>query len=123
METAVNVADKFLQVRDHWSPRIIAELNGQAVKIARVTGDFVWHDHAEEDELFYVLSGTLYIDLQDAETVTIKAGELYVVPRGVTHRPRTLEGEEVQLMLLEPLATRHTGTVEHALTQQTAKYL
>ena len=116
MMSAINVANKFRQFDDHWSPRVIAELNGQAVKLAKVAGTFVWHDHAEEDELFLVFRGTLYIDFHDRETVTLHEGELFVVPRGTTHRPRTPEGQETWIMLLEPIQTKHTGNVQHPLT-------
>ncbi|WP_116105251.1 cupin domain-containing protein [Lewinella sp. IMCC34191] len=115
--SAVNVAQKFALFQEHWSPKVIAELNGQAVKLAKVSGEFVWHDHAEEDELFLLFQGTLFIDFRDRETVTLEAGELYVVPRGVSHRPRTRPGEEAWIMLLEPLSTAHTGAVRHELTQ------
>jgi mannose-6-phosphate isomerase-like protein (cupin superfamily) len=114
--SAINVADKFSQFDEHWSPRVIAELNGQAVKLAKVAGTFVWHDHAEEDELFLVFRGTLHIDFHDRETVTLREGELFVVPRGTVHRPRTPEGQETWIMLLEPIQTKHTGDVQHPLT-------
>ncbi len=120
---AINIADKFSLFQEHWTPKIIAELNGQAVKLAKVSGEFVWHDHADEDELFLVYRGTLYLDFQDRETVVLKPGELYVVPRGISHRPRTNDGEEVWILLLEPLGTRHTGEVRHALTQDSCDRL
>ncbi len=112
----INVNEKFGRFTDQWSPKVIAELNGQAVKLAKVAGEFVWHDHAEEDELFLVFRGTLIIDLDNEISVTLQPGELYVVPRGTRHRPRTLQGEEAWIMLLEPITTRHTGDVNHALT-------
>ena len=110
----VNVQDKLDLFSDHWHPRIIAELNGQAVKIAKVKGDFIWHDHKEEDELFFVIKGTLYIEFRD-ETKTIREGEMLVIPKGVEHRPYA--PEEVSLMLFEPLQTKHTGTVDHEMTK------
>lgn len=113
---AINIDQKFSQFTDRWSPRVIAELNGQAVKLAKVSGRFVWHDHADEDELFLVFRGRLYLDFKDRATVTLNEGELFVVPRGVQHCPYTDEGEEAWLMLLEPVETKHTGTVEHELT-------
>ncbi len=116
---AINLLEKFSRFNDRWSPKVIAELNGQAVKLAKVQGEFVWHDHAEEDELFHVIRGTLILDFEDRESVTLRPGELYVVPRGITHRPRTLDGEEVWLMLLEPVGTKHTGEVDHELTVRT----
>ena len=120
METSskvINLEDKFARFSDHWSPKVIAELNGQAVKLAKVSGEFVWHDHTREDELFLVHRGVLHIDFKDRPTATLAAGDLFVVPRGVLHRPRTEPGEEAWIVLLEPLTTRHTGEVEHALTQ------
>ncbi|NJB85068.1 mannose-6-phosphate isomerase-like protein (cupin superfamily) [Lewinella marina] len=116
---AINLLDKFSRFSDQWSPKVIAELNGQAVKLAKVQGTFVWHDHAEEDELFFVVRGTLLIDFEDRETVRLEPGELYVVPRGVRHCPRTEGEEEVWLMLLEPISTKHTGEVEDARTVRT----
>lgn len=114
--SAINVLEKFSRFSDQWSPKVIAELNGQAVKLAKVQGTFVWHDHAGEDELFYVVRGTLILDFEDRDPVTLSPGELYVVPRGVRHCPRTLNDEEVWIMLLEPIATKHTGEVEDART-------
>jgi mannose-6-phosphate isomerase-like protein (cupin superfamily) len=107
----VNVLDKFAQFDDHWSPKIIAELNGQEIKLAKVKGEFVWHDHADEDELFLIYKGILHLDFRDRETVTLRPGEFYIVPRGVEHRPRTHACEEVWLLLLEPQGTKHTGEV------------
>ena len=110
----VNIQDKLDLFSDHWHPRIIAELNGQAVKIAKVKGDFIWHDHKDEDELFFVIKGTLYIEFRE-ETKTIREGELLVVPKGVEHRPYA--PEEVSLMLFEPMQTKHTGEVNHEMTK------
>lgn len=115
-DQAINLRHKFSLLTEHWSPRVIAELNGQAVKLAKVSGDFVWHHHAEEDELFLVFKGTLYLDFRDRNSVKLEEGELFVMPRGVEHRPRTPEGMETWIMLIEPITTRHTGEVEHALT-------
>ena len=118
MRKPINLAEKFSAFTDHWSPKIVADLNGQQVKLAKVSGEFVWHDHAEEDELFLVQRGTLFIDFRDGQTVEINPGEFYVVPRGVEHNPRTRPGEEVWLILLEPAATKHTGAVQ---TQRTVE--
>ena len=114
MIAKIAVADKFALIRDLWSPKIIAEVDGTHVKLARVHGeDFPWHAHAEEDELFYVLEGRLDIELRDG-TVSLGPGELAVVPRGVEHRP--VAREEVRLMLIERAGIRHTGDVEDRLT-------
>ena len=99
MLTKINLAEKFRCFTDQWSPKIIADLNDSHVKLAKVQGEFVWHRHAEEDEL---------IELRDGQ-VTLGPGELVVVPKGLEHRP--VAREEVHLMLIEPKATRHTGDV------------
>ena len=87
----------------------MAELNGQHVKLVKVKGEFIWHDHADEDEMFLVLRGSLQMEFRD-RTVVVNEGEFIVVPRGVEHRP--FASEEVELMLFEPVATKHTGDVE-----------
>lgn len=112
----INLNEKLKLFSDHWHPRIIAELNGQAVKLAKLKGDFVWHDHKHEDELFFVIKGTLFIEFK-TETKTIQEGEILVVPKGVEHRPYA--PEEVWVMLFEPSQTKHTGDVEHDLTKHT----
>lgn len=106
MLTPINLAAKFGLFADRWSPKVIADLNDCHVKLAKVQGEFVWHQHAEEDELFIVLKGELTIELRDG-VVTLGPGELVVVPKGTEHRP--VAREEVHLMLIEPKATRHTG--------------
>jgi len=98
------------------------ELNGQAVKLAKVEGEFVWHQHAEADELFYVVEGRLDIEFREESTVTLDDGELLIVPRGVEHKPVAPEGE-ARIMLFEPSDTRNTGDVESDLTQETAERL
>jgi mannose-6-phosphate isomerase-like protein (cupin superfamily) len=108
MIAKVNLAEKFGCFTDHWSPKIIADLNDSHVKLAKVEGEFVWHQHAEEDELFIVVRGELTIELRD-DPVTLGPGELVVIPKGVEHRP--VAREEVHLMLIEPKGTRHTGDV------------
>ena len=113
MVTAINLAEKLGRFDDHWNPRIIADLNDSHVKLAKVQGEFVWHRHADEDELFLVLRGTLTIELRDG-AVTVGPGEMVVIPRGVEHRP--VAAEEVHLMLVEPRGIRHTGEVESELT-------
>ena len=108
MVTKINLADKFGRFTDQWSPKIVADLNDCHVKLARVQGEFVWHQHAEEDELFIVIQGELTMELRDGH-VTLGPGELVVIPKGVEHRP--VAREEVQLMLIEPKGIRHTGDV------------
>jgi len=87
----INLSEKFSLFHDHWHPRIIGELNGQQVKIAKVQGDFIWHSHENEDELFFIVEGKLWLDFRD-KTVELNPGEMIIVPRGVEHRPRA-EGE------------------------------
>ena len=113
MVTKINLAEKFSCFHDQWSPKIIADLNDSHVKLAKVQGEFVWHRHAEEDELFIVVRGRLTIELRDGE-VTLGPGELVVIPKGVEHRP--VAADEVELMLIEPKAIRHTGEVESERT-------
>lgn len=104
----INLAEMFGRFADRWSPKIVADLNDSHVKLAKVQGEFVWHQHAEEDELFVVIRGELTIELRDGQ-VTLGPGELVVIPKGVEHRP--VAREEVQLMLIEPKGIRHTGDV------------
>jgi mannose-6-phosphate isomerase-like protein (cupin superfamily) len=102
----INLVEKFGRFTDQWSPRIIAELNGQHVKLARVEGDFIWHRHEHEDELFLVVQGRLGMELRDG-TVELGPGEMLVVPRGVEHRP--FAREETWIMMFEPAGTLNTG--------------
>jgi mannose-6-phosphate isomerase-like protein (cupin superfamily) len=111
--TRINLAEKLTRFDDRWNPRIIADLNDNHVKLVKVQGEFVWHQHAEEDELFLVLRGSLTIELRDG-SVTLGPGEMVVIPKGVEHRP--VAAEEVHLLLIEPKGTRHTGDVESELT-------
>ena len=116
----VNLAEKFTLFDDHWSPRIIGQLNGQEVKIAKVKGEFVWHDHADEDEMFLIIKGTLKLEFSE-HTVTLNEGEMLVIPRGVQHKP--IAEEEVHLLLFEPASTKHTGDVVHKLTKNQKNHL
>ena len=109
----VNLAQKLGLFQDHWSPKIVADVNDAQVKLAKLEGEFVWHAHADEDELFLVLHGRLVIELRDGELV-LDPGEFVVIPRGVEHRP--VAREEVHVMLVEPRSTKHTGDVIDART-------
>jgi mannose-6-phosphate isomerase-like protein (cupin superfamily) len=109
----INIAQKLGLFQDHWSPKIVADLNDCHVKLAKLQGEFIWHQHAEEDELFIILKGDLVIELRDG-VLRLGPGELVVIPKGVEHRPVALE--EVHLMLIEPKATKHTGEVESERT-------
>ena len=103
---AVNLKDKFARVHERWSPRNVARLNEYHVKVVKLHGEFVWHSHAETDELFLVHRGELVIRLRDGE-VRLGPGELFVVPRGVEHCP--VAGEECEVVLIEPAGTVNTG--------------
>ena len=107
MVEKVNVAEKFGLFHDYWSPKIIGELNDFHVKAVKVNGEFVWHHHETEDELFYVVKGTLHIKLRDGE-ITLAPGEFAVIPHGIEHLP--VADEEVHILLLEPKTTVNTGT-------------
>lgn len=109
----VNLAEKLSLVSEPWSPRIVSELNGQHVKIVKLRGEFIWHHHEAEDELFLVLKGRLRMQFRDRE-VPLGEGELLVVPRGVEHRP--VADEEAHVLLFEPVSTRNTGNVQNELT-------
>ncbi len=109
----VNLAEKFALFSEYWTPKIIAELNDYQIKIVKVEGDFVWHDHSDTDELFFVIEGTLFIEFEN-KTMELNTGELYVVPKGVQHRPYALE--ECKVMLIEPRGVVNTGEAESNLT-------
>ena len=111
----ININEKFMQFEDHWTPKIIGELNGQLVKLAKLKGQFVWHSHEDEDELFLIQKGTLIMEFRDRVEI-VKEGEMIIVPRGVEHFPRTENDEEVWVVLFEPAETKHTGEVEHEKT-------
>lgn len=118
--TKINLKQKFTLFNDHWSPKTIGELNGQSVKIAKVKGEFVWHDHLNEDELFMVVKGSLKIHLED-DTINLEEGELYIVPKGQKHKP--VAEEECWIMLFEPIETKHTGSEESALTKNNKTWI
>ena len=105
--TKVNLADKLDEFSEHWSPKIVARYNDNEVCVVRVEGEFVWHSHPDTDDFFLVLDGELDIELPD-RTVTLKPGELFVVPTGVEHRPAARRGE-VKMLLIEPAGTPNTG--------------
>ena len=114
MIEVINLKDKFSQIHEHWSPRIAAELNDSYVKLAKLQGEFVWHRHEEEEELFLVVQGRLRILLRDGELI-LEPGELAVIPKNVEHKP--VAEEEVQVLLIEPKSTRNTGNLENERTK------
>jgi mannose-6-phosphate isomerase-like protein (cupin superfamily) len=115
---AVNIAAKLAQFSEHWSPRIVGELNGQHVKLVKSLGEFVWHHHDLEDELFLVVKGILDMEWRDeagaVRSTSVREGEFIIVPRGVEHRP--VAREEVHLLLFEPAGTLNTGNVQSEKT-------
>jgi len=112
--TPIDLAAKLSQFDATWTPHVVAELNSQQVKLAKLEGAFVWHDHADEDELFWVLSGRLRIEFRDAPDAVLGPGQIVVVPRGVEHRPVAEPTAEV--VLFEPATTKHTGDVDSERT-------
>jgi mannose-6-phosphate isomerase-like protein (cupin superfamily) len=113
MIETVDLEQKFSLFREHWSPKIIGELNDSYVKLVKVKGEFVWHQHAKEDELFLVIKGTLVIRLRERD-LTIREGQFAIIPKGVEHMP--VAEEEVQILLLEPKTTLNTGDVQNERT-------
>jgi mannose-6-phosphate isomerase-like protein (cupin superfamily) len=111
----VNIQEKLNQFHDHWNPRIIGELNGQHVKAVKLKGEFVWHHHDFEDELFLVIKGNLRMEFRD-KVVEVKEGEFIIVPRKVEHKPVAVE--EVEILLFEPASTLNTGNVENERTRK-----
>ena len=109
----INFKEKLTRFDGHWSPRVIAEMNDYQFKLVKVQGEFVWHDHPDTDEVFIVLDGTLEIAFRDGR-VTLGAGEMFVVPRGVEHKP--MAARECQLLLVEPKGLVNTGAVDSELT-------
>jgi len=107
----INLADKLTQISEHWRPKVVGELNGQEVKLVKFQGEFVWHQHEQEDELFLGVAGRFRVEFRD-RVVEIGPGELIVVPHGVEHR--TVAEEEAHVLLFEPAATRNTGNVVDA---------
>lgn len=108
----VNLREKFQKFSDQWSPKIVGELNGQYVKLVKVEGEFIWHKHDHEDEMFLVVDGSLMIHFRD-HSIKLDKGEFYIVPRGVEHKPEAKN--EAQILLLEPKSTDQTGKVETEL--------
>ncbi len=116
----VNLSEKLSLFSDFSSPKIVGELNGQQVKLVKMKGEFVWHHHETEDELFYIVKGSLDMHLRD-QIITINAGEFLIVPHGVEHKP--VANEEVHIMLFEPASTLNTGNTENEKTVKELEWI
>ena len=112
----ININSKLSKFSENWHPHQIAIVDNMQVILAKLKGEFVWHSHDNEDELFHVIKGTLYMQFRD-RTEVVKEGEIIVVPKGVEHNPCTKNDEEVHVLLFEKLSTAHTGNVQHEKTQ------
>jgi mannose-6-phosphate isomerase-like protein (cupin superfamily) len=120
MMDKVNLSEKFGHIRDHWNPRVAGELNGQMVKLVKFIGEFVWHKHDHEDELFLVVQGEFDMEFRD-KTVTIGEGEFIIVPKGVEHRP--VARTECSVMLFEPATTLNTGDMRNERTREVLDHI
>jgi len=116
----VNLAQKFSLFSDHWNPRIVGEINDSYVKLAKLKGEFIWHSHEAEDELFFVVKGRLLIKLRDRD-IWLEEGEFFIIPRGVEHKP--VAEEEAHVMLLEPKTTLNTGDVRNDRTIENPEWI
>lgn len=110
----INLIDKLNQINDYWNPRIVGELNGQYIKLAKFSGEFIWHKHENEDEMFLVLHGSFTLEFRDKK-VELNENDFIIVPRGVEHRPVAIE--EVSILLFEPISTINTGNIHNELTK------
>lgn len=115
----INIKDKLTKVSTFWDPKLIGEINGQEVKVVKLKGEFVWHDHKNADELFLVVKGHLVIHFRDKD-VHAHEGEMIIVPKGIEHKPETIT-EEVEIILIDTKGTTNTGDVESDLTRKTVE--
>ena len=116
----INLKEKFTKFNDYWSPKIIGQLNHQLVKVAKFQGDFVWHSHENEDELFMVIDGSFTMELRD-RSIEVREGELIIIPKGTEHRP--VAKKEVSILLLEPNTLINTGEVRNQLTVENPDHI
>ncbi len=116
----VNLPEKFNLFNEYWSPKIVGELNGQYVKLAKFKGEFTWHSHENEDEMFFVVKGSMRIELRDG-VINLKQGEFCVIPKGVEHKP--VADEEAHIMLFEPKSTEQTGGIESELLVESQPWI
>jgi len=117
---SVNIKEKFNKISEHWSPKIIAQMNDYHFKLAKIRGEFVWHKHDETDETFFVINGTMKILFRGSE-INLSEGEMYVVPKGVEHKP--VAEDECSILLIEPAGTVNTGKVESELTKENPEWI
>ena len=120
MRSSINLAEKLAQVSEHWSPRVVAELNDYQFKVVKLQGEFVWHGHTDTDEAFLVLDGEMEIGFRD-RTVTLRKGELFVVPKGVEHITRA--ARECSALIIEPRGVVNTGEAAGALTAPNDRWI
>ena len=116
----INLASKYKKIDEHWSPKVVAEMNDYQFKLAKIKNDFIWHSHEDTDETFIVIEGKIYIEFED-ETVELSEGEMIVVPKGKKHRPYA--DEEAKIMLIEPKGVRNTGDIVNDLTSDDNQWI
>ncbi|MBU6996553.1 MAG: cupin domain-containing protein [Theionarchaea archaeon] len=116
----ITLQGKLDLIHEFWTPKIIAELNGQYVKLAKAKGEMVWHSHQDEDELFLVIRGKLTIELRDRE-INLTEGDIFIVPKGIEHRP--IAREEAHILLFEPIETKHTGNIRSTMTVENLEWI
>ena len=116
----INLASKYNKINEHWSPKVVAEMNDYQFKLAKIKNDFIWHSHEDTDETFIVIEGKIYIEFED-ETVELSEGEMIVVPKGKKHRPYA--DEEAKIMLIEPKGVRNTGDIVNDLTSDDNQWI
>ena len=118
--SSINFQEKLSKFSEHWSPKIIAQMNDYQFKVVKIQGDFVWHDHKDTDETFIVLDGTMRIDFRDG-AATLRAGEMFIVPKGVEHKP--VAAEECKILLIEPVGVVNTGDAGGELTAENVEWI
>ena len=116
----INLASKYNKINEHWSPKVVAEMNDYQFKLAKIKNDFIWHSHDNTDETFIVIEGKIHIEFED-ETVELSEGEMIVVPKGKKHRPYA--NEEAKIMLIEPKGVRNTGDIVSDLTSDDNQWI
>ena len=116
----INLASKYNKITEHWSPKVVAQMNDYQFKLAKIKNDFIWHSHEDTDETFIVVEGKIYIEFED-ETVELSEGEMIVVPKGKKHRPYA--DKEAKIMLIEPKGVRNTGDIVSDLTSDDNQWI